>query len=410
LLNYLRRNEILLILCIEGMLMLMGMGQVSPILALYAEHFGISMALVGLIITSFAFASVVVDIPAGRIADRLGRRPTLITGCLVLATGSVGCALAPDYWLFVACRLIQGTGFALYTTTAMIMLTDISTVNNRGNNMGLYMGSTWIGFALGPISGGFVGQYFGLPAVFFVYAFFCVLAAIWAYLRLPETHPFHSKQTTKETDEQSPTTETGLSIKELLVNPNFILICIIAFCIFFTNNGSRYEILPLLSYDRLGLSAGEIGVAVTVIGIANIIVLLFTGRLSDRFGRKPMILPGCVFMAAGLVMWVIASSYQFIILSCVVFGIGIGMAGPSPAAYVADILSGQNPSRGMSAFRAACDLGFVVGPVFQGWLADLKGYNLPLIFNATLLFTAALVFQIAAREHHSFVARNYTRH
>lgn len=278
------------------MLMLMGMGQVSPILALYAEHFGISMALVGLIITSFAFASVVMDIPTGRIADRLGRRPTLITGCLVLAAGSVGCALAPGYWLFVACRLIQGTGFALYTTTAMIMLTDISTVRNRGNNMGLYMGSTWIGFALGPVSGGFIGQYFGLPAVFFVYAFFCVLAAIWAYLRLPETHPVYSKPASKETDEP-PAAEEGLSIKDLLVNPNFILICIIAFFIFYTNNGSRYEILPLLSYDRLGLRAGEIGVAVTVIGIANIIVLLFIGRVSDRFGRKPMILPGCVFMA-----------------------------------------------------------------------------------------------------------------
>lgn len=109
-------------------------------------------------------------------------------------------------------------------------------------------------------------------------------------------------------------------------------------------------------------------------------------------------------------MWVIASNYQFIILSCVVFGIGIGIAGPTPAAYVADILSGQNPSRGMSVFRAACDLGFVVGPVFQGWLADLRGYNFPLIFNATMLFTAALVFQIAAKEHPSFLARNYIRH
>jgi predicted MFS family arabinose efflux permease len=59
----------------------------------------------------------------------------------------------------------------------------------------------------------------------------------------------------------------------------------------------------------------------------------------------------------------------------------------------------------MSLFRAACDLGFVVGPVFQGWLADLNGYNLPLIFNAALLLIAALVFQIVAREHPSFVAR-----
>jgi predicted MFS family arabinose efflux permease len=62
----------------------------------------------------------------------------------------------------------------------------------------------------------------------------------------------------------------------------------------------------------------------------------------------------------------------------------------------------------MSIFRTACDLGFVVGPVFQGWLADMNGFDFPLIFNAVLLFTAALVFQIVAREHPSFAARNNT--
>ena len=408
-LNYFKRNETLLILCIEGMLMLMGMGQVSPILALYAQQFGINMVLVGLIITSFAFASVIVDIPAGRIAERLGRRPTLIAGCLVMATGAVGCALAPGYWLFLACRLIQGAGYALYTTTAMIMLTDISTVHNRGSNMGWYMGSTWIGYGLGPISGGFIGQYFGLPAVFFVYAFFCVLAAIWAFLRLPETRPFHIRQAIKETGDQPPATGARLSIKDLLVNPNFMLICLIAFCIFFTNNGSRYQILPLLSHDRLGLTPSEIGLAVTVIAMVNIIVLLIIGRVSDKVGRKPMVLPGCILLAVSLVMWALSVNYQFIILSCVVFGIGIGITGPTPAAYVADILSGQNSSGGMSIFRTACDLGFVVGPVFQGWLADMNGFDFPLIFNAVLLFTAALVFQIAAKEHPSFAARNNTR-
>ncbi len=385
--------------------MLMGMGQVSPILALYAEQFGINMVLVGLIITSFAFASVIVDIPAGRIAERLGRRPTLIAGSLVMATGAVGCALAPGYWPFLACRLIQGAGYALYTTTAMIMLADISTVHNRGKNMGWYMGSTWIGYGLGPISGGLIGQYFGLPAVFFVYAFFCVLAAIWAFLRLPETRPSLTRQTIKETGDQPPAIGTRLSIKDLLGNPNFILICLIAFCIFFTNNGSRYQILPLLSHDRLGLTPSEIGLAVTVIAMVNIIVLLIIGRVSDKVGRKPMVLPGCILLAVSLVMWVLSTNYQFIILSCVVFGIGIGITGPTPAAYVADILSGQNSSVGMSIFRTACDLGFVVGPVFEGWLADMNGFDFPLIFNAILLFTAALVFQIVAKEHPSFAAR-----
>lgn len=386
------------------MLMLMGMGQVSPILPLYARQFGINITLVGLIITTFAIASTIVDIPAGRIAEWLGRRPTLITGSLILAAGSIGCALVPNYWLFLICRFIQGIGYALYTTTAMIMLADISSVDNRGQYMGLYMGSTWIGYGLGPISGGFIGQYFGLAAVFFVYAFFCLLAAIWAYLRLPETGALHSKQVTGDEKEEPVTAGTKNNLKGLLSNANFILICVISFCIFFTNNGARYQIFPLLSHDRLGLNAGQIGIAVTVIAAVNIIVLLVSGRLSDKVGRKPMVLPGCVLISLSLVMWILSSNYLFLILSCAIFGIGIGIAGPTPAAYVADILSRQNSSRGMSVYRAACDLGFVAGPVFMGWLADLNGYNFALIFNAALLILCALIFQVIAKEHPSFTA------
>ena len=238
-----------------------------------------------------------------------------------------------------------------------------------------------------------------------VIVFFCLVAAVWAYLRLPETRPLPDDQAGKNTDGRLPAAEASISIKDLLHNPNFILICIVSFCIFFTNNGSRYQLLPLLSHDRLGLTPGEIGVAVSVIAAVNIVVLLIIGRLSDKVGRKPMVLPGCVLIAASLVMWMFSASYWFMLLSCAVFGIGIGITGPTPAAYVADILSGQNSAGGMSLFRAACDLGFVVGPVFQGWLADLNGFNLPLIFNAALLLIAALVFQIVAREHPSFVAR-----
>ncbi len=403
-LNYLKHNETLLILCIEGMLMLMGMGQVSPILPLYAQQFKINMVLVGLIITTFAFASAIIDIPAGRIAERLGRRPTLIAGALVLAAGSVGCALSTSYSMLLACRFIQGTGYALYTTTAMIMLADISTLDDRGRNMGLYMGSTWIGFGLGPITGGLVGQYFGLAAVFYVYALFCLLAAIWAYARLPETRGLHVKQAATYAGE-NPAGKARLTPRQLLANPNFILICIISFWIFFTNNGARYQVLPLLSHDRLGLSPGEIGIAVAVIAVLNIIVLVVSGRMSDKVGRKPMVLPGCAFIVVALVMWMLSPNYAMILLSCAIFGIGIGIAGPIPAAYVADILSSGDSSSGMAIFRTACDMGFVIGPVFMGWLSDINGFNLALTFNAALLFISAIIFQFMAAEHPSLAAR-----
>ena len=406
----LKRNETLVILCVEGILIYMGMGQVSPVLPLYARQFGVNITMIGLIVTGFAIASAIVDIPAGRIAEKFGRRPTLIAGPLILAAGSLGCAIVSDYWLLLACRFIQGAGSALYATTAMIMLADVSTVRNRGHYMSLYMGSAWVGFGLGPITGGFIAQFFGLQAVFYIYAFFCLLAAVWAYFRLPETHP---QKISEERGENAAVGSTrpapALDIKLLLSNPNFILICIAVFFIFFTNNGSRNQILPLLAHDRLGLNPGQIGTAMTLIAVVNVTVLLICGRISDRVGRKPMVLPGCILMAISLVLLAFSADYWLLILSCLLMGAGIGVAGPTPAAYVGDILTGQRFSAGMGIFRFMCDMGLVVGPVFLGWLSDLDGYNLALLVNCGLLLAAAIVFQVVAKEHPSFLARRSKR-
>jgi MFS transporter, DHA1 family, multidrug resistance protein len=406
-LNALRKNETLVILCVEGALMYMGMGQVSPILPLYARQFGVNITMIGLIVTGFAIASAIIDIPAGKIAELFGRRPTLVAGPAILAAGSLGCALVNDYWQLLACRFIQGTGSALFATSAMIMLADISAVENRGQYMSLYMGSSWIGFGLGPITGGFIAQFLGLQAVFYIYAFFCLLAAIWAYVRLPETRRRQAPHDAQQVAPRgSDTAQPATGAKTLLSNPNFILICIVTFVIFFTNNGSRNQILPLLAHDRLGLNPGEIGVAMTILAAANVIVLLVVGRISDRVGRKPMVWPGCAMMAISLLMLTWSFSYWFLILACIIMGVGIGIAGPTPAAYVADILTGKNSSTGMGVFRFMCDLGLVFGPVTLGWLSDLNGYNLALLFNAGFLALATLAFQLWAREHPAFAARS----
>ncbi len=390
----------LFILCIEVVLMMMGIGLVSPILPQYARTFGVNITMVGLLITVFGVARMAVDIPAGRWAERIGRRPILIAGQVVLAVGSAACGLAGSYWQLLVFRMLQGAGSAMYTTAAMIMLADISTAANRGRVMSLYLGSILVGAGLGPVLGGFVGQYFGLQAPFFIFAFFCVLAAIWAYLRLPETRPAVRQQPAPAAGGKSdpPSAAAVVGIKPLLRNLNFILISLITMGIFFMRVGAQNQILPLLASDRLGLKEGMIGMALTVVAVMQLITIFVGGRLSDRFGRKAVITPGCLIAAGSLVMLAQRHSAQFLFLSCVVMGIGIGISGPTPAAYVADIIPRENYSIGMGLYRTISDLGFVIGPVLLGWLADMKGFSFSLFFNSAFLLLAVLLFQFLARE------------
>jgi DHA1 family multidrug resistance protein-like MFS transporter len=400
--NYLRSNETLVILCIEGMIMLMGMGLASPVLPLFAREFGLSITMVGLVITMFAASRALIDIPAGRISDIIGRRPTLIAGPVILAAGSLGCGLSAEYWQLMIFRAVQGAGSGLFTTAAMVMVADISTVANRGRNMSYFQGSLWIGFGLGPFMGGIIGHYFGMRAVFYVYALFSLLSAAWAYFRLPETRPTPGPATDEDAHPAGHMAVTLKQVKELMSNVNFVMICIISLSLFMMSNGSRNQILPLMAHDRLGIGAGEIGIALSIVAGINVIIMFFSGRLSDSLGRKPLIMPGCIMVAGSIVMIAFSYSYEFLILSCVIMGIGIGIAGATPAAYVADILTSKNQSMGLSIFRAVSDVGMMAGPVFLGWLADIEGYNFSLYVSAITLAVAAIAFHALAREHPSF--------
>ncbi|HJX69697.1 MAG TPA: MFS transporter [Dehalococcoidia bacterium] len=397
-LHYLKRNETLVILCVEAMLMMMGVGLISPTLPLYAQTFGVSITMIGLLITVFGVARIMADIPAGHLSEKLGRRPILVAGPLILAIGSVACGLADSYWELLAFRFIQGIGSAMFTTASMITLADISTPDNRGQVMSIYWGSILLGAGMGPVVGGFTAQYLGLQAPFFAIAFFAILAALWAYLRLPETRPAGQVTSGLPTNPELPSANSRTGLKPLLWNLNFILLCTVAFSVFFMRTGAQNQILPLLGSDRIGLSEGQIGVALTLVVIMQFATIFLSGRLSDRFGRKVVITPGCLIAAASLVMLAQSYSYWFLLLSCVVMGIGLGISGPTTSAYVADIIPKENYSSGIGLYRTIVDLGFVIGPILLGWLADMRGFSFSLLFNSLLLFLVVFLFQVWAKE------------
>jgi len=183
------------------------------------------------------------------------------------------------------------------------------------------------------------------------------------------------------------------------------MICMISLVLFTMSNGSRNQILPLAAHDRLGTGPGEIGIALSLIAGINVLIMFIGGRLSDTMGRKPLIMPGCILTSVAIVMIAFSGSYSFLIFSCVIMGIGIGFAGATPAAYVADILTSENQSMGLSIYRAVSDVGMMAGPVLMGWMADIEGYNFSLFLGAIVLAGFAIAFQVFAREHPSFTGK-----
>lgn len=395
------RNKALLPLCIGEALLMLGLGFLTPILPKFVQAIGINPSqigtMVGLVISAYGVARAAMDLPAGGLAHRWGRRPLLILGPALAAISALGMGLATQYWQLVLFRLLQGIGSALFSVAAIIVIGEISTPSNRGQYLSLYWGSLLIGSSLGPTLGGFVGQYLGYRAPFFCFAGLASLATLWNFLRLPETKEKRLPDVSPSLD--NPSIQSSASnYTPLYKNLNFVLICAVTLFTLITLSGNQTTLLPLLGYERLHLREGQVGLAFTLIAAMQFAFVLLAGRLSDRLGRKTIIVPGGIITALGLVLFVQSHSYWFFLLSAVVLGIGRGFGGAVPTAYVADIASPQNYERTMALFRTVSDIGFVVGPVLLGWLKDTNGLDFPFFLAAGLLLTSIICFAVFAKE------------
>jgi len=391
----LRSNETLLSLSVMQMVIMLGFGMVSPVLPLYARSFGVSAAMVGLLVTIYGVARLFTNLPTGLLADRIGRRPLMLAGPIFTGVGALIAAVATDFWLLLAARFVQGVGSALFATAAMIVVGDISRPETRGRVMSFFQGSLLLGTSIGPTVGGISAALFGYRGVFIVYALSSVGVWFWGYFRVRETR-------TMETVDDAPTKRGGARKSAgalgLFANLSFVAVSAVSIAVFFTRTGSRFTVIPLLGAEDLGLSALTIGNVLTLGSIANVLVLPFAGWSIDRLGRKRTIVPSTFISCLGILMFAFAPNLITFAAASAVLGIGTGIAGPAPAAYVADLARGRSFGATMGLFRTVSDVGFVAGPVTLGWIADQRGYSYALYVNAALLFAAAVFFALFARE------------
>jgi DHA1 family multidrug resistance protein-like MFS transporter len=394
-------NQTLLILCTTTIVVMMGHGIISPVLPLYAQSFGVGTAMIGLTITVFGAARLVVNLPAGFLSERYGRRLLLFGGPAVMALGSLASGFAPTFGWLIASRFVSGAGSAMYMTGALILLTDITTEENRGRLMSIYQGSLLAGVAIGPAVGGFVAQAFGLAAPFFLVAALAGLAMLWSFGRMPETAQRQREATPppERREGKVPARETARqSVLSVLARPGFLLVCLLTLSIFLTRTGGRLTLLPLVGENRLGMSPGALGLVFAMMTVLNLLTLAPAGTMIDKLGRKAVIVPSALLTGAALVLFAVSGEVWVFVLAGVLHGFGTGIVGPAPAAYAADVAPTGMRGVTMSLYRTFGDAGFVIGPVLLGWLADLAGFGWALAFNAMVLVSIALLFAVFARE------------
>jgi DHA1 family multidrug resistance protein-like MFS transporter len=390
-----RAPHILVWMCVLIAVYEFGFGSVVPALALYARSFGVSQVAVGLAISIYGLARFLVALPAGQLADGLGRRTTLAVGGLVTVLGNLLCAYAPSYPVFLGARFVAGAGAALVLNAAQIVLADITTPARRGRTMAIYQGVFLFAAGIGPLPGGLLAEWFGLGAPFLTYAATGAIVSVLAWLRVPETKDL--RRLAVDTPGE-PLPRFSSQIRLLTRHVGFVLVSAVSFVNAVARTGALFGLIPILGRDRLSLTPEGIGSALALMSLVGLALVYPSGMLVDRYGRKPVIVPATLVAGASLTLFLLAPSYAWFVAGCLVWGLAVGLSGAAPAAYAADVAPPGMNAAAMSAYRMLSDIGYVVGPIALGLVTDLFGVETALAVAATLLALVGLAFARFAPE------------
>ena len=368
---------------------MMGSGLVAPVLSLYAQTFGVANTLVGALVTIFGVGRLVANLPSGYLSQRIGRRPLLFGGPILIAVSSAAAAVTGDFNWLLFWRFLQGVGSGVYITASIAALADVSPPKRRSANMALYQSSLQIGATMGPVVGGYAAYLFGYASSFWLYAGVSLLAAATAL--------FGFEDTLNKADARKPL-PTAVRSTGLMTAP-FTGICIISLTAFFTRTAAVFQLIPLIGHDQFQLGVDMIGLAVTITAFTILLMVPLSAPLTDRFGARAMVLWST--LASGGALWMLYASTSLLgfWLGVIFFGLAAGINYPAIGSFTISALPRERYGPGMGMQRTFGDVGFVFGPVIIGALADLTGGgNLAgVAFNVAILFVASGFFWIVSR-------------
>lgn len=371
-----QRLAMVLNLSLVSAIVILGFNVISPVLPQYALSFSVPVAVTGWAVSAFAIARIFMDMPAGVLADRFGRKRNMVIGLVLVIISSLAAGSAPTFLWLVAGRAVQGLGSALYMTAATAWLARVSGREHRGKFMSIHSGALFISNCFGPVIGGLAAAHFGLRAPFYIYG-------VTSVLGLLATIPL--KDTPTKARELEHRTITFNDVRFIFSSAPFLIVSAAIFASFFMRGGVRSTLIPLYASLNLGMSEEQIGLLLTVAAIVSAVVTFPAGWMSDRIGRKaPSIL--CLFLSAIAVI-MIGQQQTIVGLMMVMAFLGLanGLQG-SAAAWPADVVPEEKLGAAMGAYRFIGDVGMMLGPISVTYFSTNAGLTMvPFVIQAGII-------------------------
>lgn len=361
---------------------LIGFGIVMPILPYYAQRFGAQGIGFGAMVAVFSGMQFVATALLGKLSDRIGRRPILLTTMIINIGGYVLFAFAGSYWALFAARVISGFAGG-NISAAQAYIADITPAAERSRGMGMLGAAFGLGFTLGPGLGGFADHYFGHAAPGLVAAGLSLINFVSAYFILPESLGPELR------------THRGLwdfgHIGEALRRPRLRPLLIVWALAPFAFAGYTV-ILPFLARDRFGWGSAQLGIFFMVVGLTAAFVQGFLfGKLHRRVGDRPLLITGMFGMAAGIGLVPLLPSAAALYSWTFVLAFSNSLFAPAATGLVSVYAGPEEQGTILGTAQAIAALGRTTGPLFYGTAYDTAGKLTAFVAAGAVMLLAGVV-------------------
>ena len=372
----------------------------TPVLPLFALYLGAGPEAIGLVVGISTVTGIFFKLPAGAVSDLIGRKKTLLAGLVVFAVIPFTYLLVSNYQLLILIRFLHGFATAIYGPVAMAVVMDAAG-GRKGEMLSWFSSITIIGNLVGAPVGGFILYRLatGAPALLDFQLVYLVSGAAGFLSLALALMVLRGKETVERSQGlQEALRRFSAGIKEVISDRRVVVTSSMEGLQNLTV-GALEAFLPIYAVTVVGLNEFQAGLLWGVQVLVTILSKPIMGRISDRYGRRPLINGGMVLCALSFGAIPLLHNFYPLLITATFFGLGEALVTSSSAALVADICRQRHFGTAMGTFGTIFDVGHAAGPIVAGLLLARMDY-LPAfwIMGAALLVSIPVFLLMVTHE------------
>lgn len=360
----------------------------DPVFSLFLLTKGFDPVTLSILFSAFSLAAIITAPLIGGISDNWGRRPVILLGILFTMLGYALYFWAVDPLTLFLARILEGVGYSAVALVSIAKLEDLVAQQKNVNKSNVHarIGSSLsigkLGHVLGPLIGGIIATYYGLGSPFLAAIVGLGIVGIWYFFQKHNYHPLPPLQ--KLTWNPIPFWKEYWKVKPLrgliaLVMPHQFSIAVI------------FAFLPLFLVENAHLSIEQVGIILFVKEIPQLMQQL-AGKLTDQWGSKRVSIFGTTLSGIGMIGFAFAQTFEVILLTAFVYGLGASILGIGTLAMLSGI--GEKQKREATYLGTHVSIskwGAFIAFLVAGVIVKTAGIPFLFAFSGTLLLIGVII-------------------